>query len=76
MTTIAAKILPLKNIDALGRCYDILQLDPLRIGESSKHFSAVTFIPEKFEPIPDQSALNLKVQSINQAPVGVTLKKH
>ncbi|BAZ11399.1 hypothetical protein NIES4071_32250 [Calothrix sp. NIES-4071] len=57
MTTISANIVPLKNIDALGRCYDVLQLDPLRIGESSKSFSAVTFIPEKFKTTPDRSAL-------------------
>lgn len=57
MTTTSTKIVPLKNIDSLGRCYDILQLDPLSLGDSSKHFSAVKFNPNNFEPTPDRSAL-------------------
>ncbi len=57
MTITPHKISPLKNIDALGRCYDILQLDPLQIGESSKSFLAVELNSNNSEYTPDRSAL-------------------
>src|SRR5215471_16144958 len=58
--TVDDKLLP--NWDFVGRCYDVLKVDPLRI-EAGTKFPMVFFFPEfnpespdGFDPIKDRSA--------------------
>lgn len=46
----------LNNVTFLGRCYDILTLDPLSTGTTAKAFSAFEFPISSTEPIPGELA--------------------
>jgi hypothetical protein len=46
----------LRNWDFVGRCYDVLTIDPIRIEKDAKLKMAFKFTEEDFEPTPDGSA--------------------